>query len=760
MNLSTKHYFISLRVFILFLALILKINCYGWRTPFQLWDLESTTDAAFKTEVAPWSCTRLVNNAVKHSNCGGNFLMGGFNVMGGDGIGGANPSYGQYFYRTYNSLIPPHNQLNLTFTVFPIDSWDGTTADDHFKVDADGTVIDGWHFSGFAGYTMPLCGGSWDEFPPVRVYMTLPHQALSLTLKFISYLNQNSQDESMGIREIQMDFVNMTTPEISVCGRSNGTPLPNRACPCNSTKEFMRPPNSGTCFPCHLSCKTCTEETLNDCTSCDPGFYLNSATKGKCLPCHPTCATCTGGNANQCLTCTNNWFLVVSTCYPTCNYPLYNQTIGGINHCYTPCPSQFAFWDASCSTQCPSPPYIQTINNTYSLCNYPCKETEHLYWNNSCLASCPFPLDGNITRDRNYCNFPCQSNEFLYWNGSCRNACQFPLVTRTEGTPLRRFCDYPCTGGDYLYWNGSCISDCKLPLIQRIDAGDRYCDYLCPSTGVIYWDGYCSNDCVNPLIRETHGSPITRDFCFYPCPINQILYWNGTCSDICDFPLVSDAQHSRQFCNNPCSAGQFLYWNGSCIAGCDFPLKQRTEPGVDYCDYPCTGGDHLYWNGSCISTCDSPLTPRIEANKLYCDFLCSPSTDFLFWDKDCNSTCNFPLTSVPEGNPIVRSFCKYHCQDNEYLYWNGSCFSQCEFPLTTSIFKGKNFCHYPCATNEFLYWNGSCLPSCDFPLPKRIDTSNHQFCDFPCKFSEYLFLEWLLSKQLQLSSRKHRDKSS
>jgi len=64
-----------------------------------------------------------VNNAVKHSNCGGNFLMGGFNVMGGDGIGGANPSYGQYFYRTYNSLIPPHNQLNLTFTVFPIDSW-------------------------------------------------------------------------------------------------------------------------------------------------------------------------------------------------------------------------------------------------------------------------------------------------------------------------------------------------------------------------------------------------------------------------------------------------------------------------------------------------------------------------------------------------------------------------------------------------------------------------------------------------------------
>jgi len=452
----TQQYFL---IFFIIFTIFPAFHSYSWHTSTQLWDLESTTSTAFQTEASSWSCTKLVSST-KYSNCGGVYLLGGYNIMGGAGTTGANPSYGQYFYRTYSGL-PPHNQINLTYTVYAIDSWDGTTSNDRYDVDIDGTAITGWRFSAFAGYATQLCGGSWADFPPVRAYMTFPHTDLSMVIKFISYLDQGTTDESLGIRDIQLDFVYMSSPATSVCGRSNGTPLPNKACPCSTTNQYMNPPNSGTCFLCESTCATCDGGTANDCLTCYGGTYLQS---DSCQACNAACSNCTGPSISQCGACKEGFYLVGTTCYPTCNYPLYNETVTGVNYCETPCPGDFAYWNGNCSGNCDAP-LVKSVNNTYSLCNFPCANGEFLYWNSSCKSSCPDPLITDIIEGQKLCEYPCNPSEFLYWNGSCANSCDFPLSKRTEGTPARNFCDYPCSENDFLYWNGSCLSNCDLPLI-------------------------------------------------------------------------------------------------------------------------------------------------------------------------------------------------------------------------------------------------------------------------------------------------------
>jgi hypothetical protein len=336
-------------------------TCYGWKSVSELWDLEYNGDQLV-AEVDAWSATLLINPKIKTYNCGGTYVMGGFNVLGG--------TKNQYWERTYTGL-PAHNQLDLTYTVYAIDSWDGTGADDHYEVSVDDYTQRGWRFSSFTGLSQPVCGsGSWGEYPPVLAISTFIHSGSTVRIRFINMLDQASNDESLGIRDIKLKFVNVATPSNSLCGRSTANvALPDWPCPkCDTSHQYMGLPASGTCYECADSCATCNAKGASGCTSCYSGNYISGTT---CNSCSSNCATCTG-SASYCTTCPSAMFMASNVCYTNCMFPLSVSESGGITYCNSPCSgNQYAMWDGTCSSTC-LPELTPTTMSSFRVCTFPC----------------------------------------------------------------------------------------------------------------------------------------------------------------------------------------------------------------------------------------------------------------------------------------------------------------------------------------------------------------------------------------------------
>lgn len=277
----------------------------------------------------------------------------------------------QYWERTYTGL-PAHNQLNLTYNVWAIDSWDGSSAGDHYEVYVDGYAQKAWSFTWSTDGFVATCGSTgWGEFPPVLAVSTFVHSASSVTIRFINQLDQASSDESLGIRDIKMNFVSVATPSNSLCGRSSANkPLPNWPCVgCDTSHQYMTLPSSGTCFECADSCATCNAAGVSGCTSCYSGNYISGNT---CNACSSSCVTCVN-SANYCTACQPGLFMASNSgCYSDCTFPLSVSESGGITYCNSPCSgSDYAMWDGTCSSTCLSELNATTMSS-YRVCTFPC----------------------------------------------------------------------------------------------------------------------------------------------------------------------------------------------------------------------------------------------------------------------------------------------------------------------------------------------------------------------------------------------------
>ena len=706
-------------------------------------DLDSSDYSGFLSQTNNWASTGVYSTKV--SSCWGYYIMGGYDVL-------TSPT--GYFSRTFSGL-DTHNTVYLSIRVFQIDSWD---SNEGFALYLDGPTIQGWTFSKPAGWTAYACGGSWAEDPPVMMYVTMPHTSSSFTLRLIAVFDQDSTDESVGFRDLTITTAYLGSPptSISYCGVTTGMPLDYSWCTCTS-HQYMEYSQSGICIECSTNCQTCS------------------------------------GSSTTCTTCYPGWYMVGTTCYPTCTYPLYSSvdSTTGVTYCNTPCPNEYAYWDGSCGSTCGytnaydtyASIYAET-ESTFAKCMYPCGTTQFLYWNNSCLSSCPDPLTTDVYKSRNFCAYSCADTEYLYWNLSCLSTCPSPLSPEVQGTYLqknfcwyacmpwqwlywdqtcqencvpplwpeiqgttttRQFCWYPCTSeAKFLYWNGTCLTECPEPLSTRYENGQWFCDYPCSSTQYLYWNGSCISTCVSPLLSKIEGSP-ARKFCYYPCQVDEFAYWDNTCQSSCDFPLVPNPEGdpTRQFCWYLCPTNQYLYWNGSCISECNFPLSSRVTDDRNFCDYPCQENEYLFWNGSCLATCPYSLSVRVEGvymKRNFCDFLCDPS-QYLYWNGSCLDTCDFPLSTRNEGSAAYpRKFCDYPCVGNQYLYWNGTCKTTCALPLIIRIDIDKGFCDYLCAATDIIYWDGSCSSTCDSPLVSySAGTPSRNYCKFPCENEQFLY---------------------
>ena len=115
-------------------------------------------------------------------------------------------------------------------------------------------------------------------------------------------------------------------------------------------------------------------------------------------------------------------------------------------------------------------------------CEYPCRPTQFLYWNGTCSATCMSPLtqskQGTTSIQRKFCLYGCTGSNILYWNGLCLPTCNPPLRTKIEASLT--YCLPPCASVfDYYYPDtGTCKTGCPSP--YSIDYGVTYPQCLAP----------------------------------------------------------------------------------------------------------------------------------------------------------------------------------------------------------------------------------------------------------------------------------------
>ncbi len=310
------------------------------------------------------------------------------------------------------------------------------------------------------------------DFPPFIVQASVPHIGPTLTIRVTSFLNNKGTEESLGFREIIMDFQNVPVPYQGLCGVSERA-LPSSWCPCQS-HQFQNPSNSGTCGECDPSCLTCSGAGPNKCLTCEPGFYLKS--DKSCGPCNSPCVTCTGSTNGKCLSCISGRFLTVKTCYTTCNAPLQPSTVSGVLSCGLECANSVTLWDGTCAATCDSPLVLETVNGLPT-CKFPCAANEFALWDGTCDSACPSPLIKRYVNGRKICEYPCTGPDVVYWYGECVAQCLPPFQLENHGN--YDVCVSSCTGNLFLYPNGSCLASCPKPYSSYIEKTSYICDYSC-----------------------------------------------------------------------------------------------------------------------------------------------------------------------------------------------------------------------------------------------------------------------------------------
>ena len=123
--------------------------------------------------------------------------------------------------------------MTIRWDAYFIDSWDS----ERYRLYVDNVLEfnEAWSH-GSASYD--YCGGSWDDRIVAKTIGSIAHTANTLTLKFTSTLDDSSDDESFGFKNIL----------ISV-------------------------------WPvCHAACENCFGNTISECWSCKDGWYLKGST--------------------------------------------------------------------------------------------------------------------------------------------------------------------------------------------------------------------------------------------------------------------------------------------------------------------------------------------------------------------------------------------------------------------------------------------------------------------------------------------------
>ena len=300
-----------------------------------------------------------------------------------------------------------------------IDSWN---AIDSVLIQFDSISIKAFYGVEYGSFPGLVCGNSGSIYKDLihfQVQGRMPHDSASLTLKIISDSDQDSANESLGIRDIVLVFLT----------NASGQPQ----------QMFAQAPNSNLLPQLKHTCS---------------GTGTYDFTKNSCETCHTNCSLCFGVAASQCLECTTGYAFYGDECL-LCFYQSNDNTV--------------------CHTECQGTRVLHsTIFNTCV-----CPPGKILNYDETCVdGDCKFPYYIKPGPVENICMPICEGNITSYasaWEpGVCYPSCDPPLRSFTNPYDGANYC-YPPQCGLRNCSRCETTKDCKENYMCKQTIGGGFC---------------------------------------------------------------------------------------------------------------------------------------------------------------------------------------------------------------------------------------------------------------------------------------------
>lgn len=536
-----------------------------------------------------WTVFPPVSNSNKAISCSGLAYLGGPTVSFSLG----------YFERTYTDLIS-HDLVYINIPAYMVGAWQST---DTVSLEAEGRLLAVW---GTNNYTV---SGSCGSLSASSLGAKVIHSGSTFTFRVNFNIVSNLASKPFFIiKDVYLTFRNNTGNEAEVAAVWNS----------GSTPQVQSPASAITTTTCNWPCQRCFGSGAEPCAFCN---YVasNNGDGGGCRTCGASCGMCAGTNLGTCIMCLEGYTLrtdhtCVSSGSTACDTGQLTKTAGNFKICVDPCPTgQYMRWNYTCAASCDSPLTLNVANSIS--CQFPCNYLtfEYLFWNGSCLSTCPY-----YQRNENqylFCD-ACAPGLFYYQNSSCLPSCeQYFNPTQQGGS---NFCTYPCASESYLSWNGSCLTTCNASFVSEVASIGKFCNQPCTNTTYYYYQAeqQCQSTCQYPYQASLSDSSVK--LCLFKCTNGTFLYQNGTCLLTCQQYFVPVVQGEAKYCNYPCGSQSYLNWNGSCITNCDASFTSHMPSIGNFCNYLCENITYYYFQAQnmCQSTCNSPNITTISKNSV------------------------------------------------------------------------------------------------------------------------------------------------
>ena len=364
------------------------------------------------------------------------------------------------------------------------------------------------------------------------------------------------------------------------------------SCQISCPPGYWKDDTNRICTACHSACSACSGPNSNQCSTCNPGYFLQGTT---CAACHLACSVCTGALDSQCSACKTNYYLQPepsdTTCLDSCPSIRYwpDPATNTCEECHSFCSECSGPNSNECSS-CSSGYFLQGASTCIachpacSVCTgsldsqcSACKTNYYLQPSPSettCLDSCP---DG-------------------YWPDDLTNKCQTCHASCSICTGAENTVCTACKSGFFLQPSSATCSD-SCPAGYGGESATNTC---------VQCDTSCS-DCTGP--NPDQCSTCNLEFflqpsgtiCLSTCPAG---YWQDETNHICASCDISCSQCTGSL-NTQCSACNSGYILQPSSNTC---LKDPTS---------CSDGLYLFHNSSCVASCPSGSYPNTTDYKCY-----------------------------------------------------------------------------------------------------------------------------------------------
>ena len=367
-----------------------------------------------------------------------------------------------YFERTYEDLSP-HSIIYFGFKMIAGGSWQQS---DSFSVQFDNNNPQTFLLS-TAVNAYPSCDCSTIQTLSTSFIGRVFHVASTLTLRIgWKFTGSGSPLPFVGIKDLRMSFGTKKLDDVEDMYLTLGNPAIQYSTGCAEKKYYDK--STSSCLGCNSKCSSCFGPTDAQCYIYEWG---NSYTGTVVANCPSYCNLCLIGASSKCFLCWggSHYLDIDSTCKASCTTPATPFTTGARTKCIRPCATgQYMLWNEACVSSCDAP-LVKNIDPLGNTCFYSCGESANifLYWNGSCLATCPYyqRIEGNYR----FCD-ACQPNYYMHDDESCQETC----VYNKKYIGGSNFCHFPCRQDQYLYPDSSCQSTCSVSFIQKSTEKNYY----------------------------------------------------------------------------------------------------------------------------------------------------------------------------------------------------------------------------------------------------------------------------------------------